>query len=62
MISAKLAASMGITDNLGFFISAMVAALTVGGKAIGKEIATRKSTEIVYGFGRIVSTIKNENK
>ena len=50
MISAKLASKFGITDNFQFFLSAIVAALTVGGKAIGKEIANKNSTAIVYGF------------
>lgn len=62
MISAKLAVKFGMTDNLQFIISAIVAALTVGGKAIGKEIAAKNSTTIVYAFGRILSGVKNENK
>lgn len=62
MISVKLAEKFGITNNLQFIISAIVAALTVGGKAIGKEIAARESTTIVYGFGKILSSVKNENK
>ncbi|MCI8392969.1 MAG: hypothetical protein HFJ24_08805 [Clostridia bacterium] len=62
MISAKLASKFGMTDNLQFIISAIVAALTVGGKAIGKEIAARNSTAIVYNFGRLLSGVKNENK
>lgn len=62
MISVKLAEKFGITNNLQFIISAVVAALTVGGKAIGKEIANRNSTAIVYGFGRVISSIKSENK
>jgi len=62
MISAKLAEKFGITNNLQFIISAIVASLTVGGKAIGKEIAAKNSTAIVYGFGKIISHIKNENK
>lgn len=62
MVSVKLANSFGMTDNLQFIISAIVAALTVGGKAIGKEIASRNSTAIVYGFGRMLSGLKNENK
>ena len=62
MISVKLAQRFGVTDNLQFVISAIVAALTVGGKAIGKEIAARNSTTIVYGFGKIISGVKNENK
>ncbi len=62
MISVKLAEKFGITNNLQFIISAIVAALTVGGKAIGKEIANRNSTQIVYGFGKILSNLKDENK
>ena len=62
MISAKLSSRFGMTDNLQFIISAIVAALTVGGKAIGKEIAARNSTAIVYNFGRLLSGVKNENK
>lgn len=50
MISMKLSESLGITDNLQFFISAIVAALTVGGKAIGKDIAAKNSTTIVYAI------------
>ena len=53
MISAKLASKFGMTDNLQFIISAIVAALTVGGKAIGQEIAARNSTAIGYNFGRL---------
>lgn len=62
MISAKLAEKFGVTNNLQFIISAIVAALTVGGKAIGKEIAARNSTAIVYGFGKVISSIKGESK
>lgn len=62
MISAKLAVKFGMTDNLQFIISAIVAALTVGGKAIGKGIAAKNSTTIVYAFGRILSGVKSENK
>ena len=62
MISAKLSQNFGITDNLQFIVSAIVAALTVGGKAIGKEIAARNSTSIVYGFGKVISSIKRESK
>ena len=62
MISAKLSERFGLTNNLQFIISAIVAALTVGGKAIGKEIANKNSGKIVYGFGKILSAVKNENK
>lgn len=58
MISVKLSQKFGVTDNLQFIISAVVAALTVGGKAIGKEIAARNSTAIVYGFRKDIRSYK----
>lgn len=48
IISLKLTQKLGLPENTQFIISAVVAALTVGGKAIGKEIANSKSTEIVH--------------
>ena len=55
MISAKLAEKMG--TNLQFIISAAVASLTVGGKALGKEIANKNSTQIVHFVGTMLSKI-----
>ena len=55
MISAKLAEKMG--TNLQFIISAVVASLTVGGKAIGKEIANNNSTQIVHFVGTMLSKV-----
>ena len=55
MISAKLAEKMG--TNLQFIISAAVASLTVGGKALGKEIANNNSTQIVHFVGTMLSKV-----
>ncbi len=60
MVSMKLTQNLGMPENIQFVISAIVAALTVGGKAIGKEFANRKSTEIVYFSGKVISKLKNE--
>ena len=38
-------------------MSALVAGLTVGGKAIGKTVAIRSSTEIVFLVGQILATL-----
>ena len=38
-------------------MSALVAGLTVGGKAIGKTVAINSCTKIVHGVGRIVYTL-----
>lgn len=53
LISAKIAEKAGI--NLQFIISALVASLTVGGKAIGKEIANKESTQIVHFVGIVLN-------
>ena len=42
---------------VGLMMSALVAGLTVGGKAIGKTFAINSSTVIVYGVGRFLSLI-----
>lgn len=53
MIAAKIAEKTG--TNLQFIISAVVASLTVGGKALGKELANKESTPIVHFVGIILS-------
>lgn len=55
MISAKLAENTGA--NLQFIISASVASLTVGGKALGKEVANNNSTKIVHFAGTMLRNI-----
>lgn len=55
MISAKLAEKTGA--NLQFIISAIVASLTVGGKALGKEVANKNSTKIVHFVGTMLKSI-----
>lgn len=55
MISAKLTQATG--PNLQFIISAIVASITVGGKALGKEVANKNSTQIVHFVGTILNKI-----
>lgn len=55
LIAAKISEKVGV--NLQFIISAGVAAITVGGKAIGKEIANNNSTQIVHFVGIILNKI-----
>ena len=40
-------------------MSALVAGLTVGGKAIGKTFAINSCTQIVYSVGRIIYTLQH---
>ena len=55
MIALKVTNTYGVSSNIQFIISAFIASITVGGKAIGKGIATKNSTEIVDKVGIILS-------
>ena len=55
MIAAKLAENIG--TDLQFVVSAIVASLTVGGKALGKEVANKNSTKIVHFVGTMLSKV-----
>ncbi len=46
----------------GIFLSGVIAAVTVGGKAIGKEIAIRHSNAIVYRIGVLMSMVNTTFK
>lgn len=50
---------------LGVVLTAVVAALTIGGKAMGKRVAIDKANDIVFAVGKFVSFIapvKEKNK
>ena len=55
MIALKIASTYGVSTNIQFLISALIASITVGGKAIGKEVATNHSTKIVDRVGVVLS-------
>lgn len=59
-ISMKLMQGTNIPINLQFIISALVASVTIGGKALGKGFARRNSTEIVWILGKLVSKFRRE--
>lgn len=54
-IAARLLINASQVNDLlaGIAISSLIAACTVGGKAVGKKIAMRHSHHIVFGLGRI---------
>ena len=60
MIALRLTQNLGMSENIQFIVSAIVASITVGGKAIGKEIAINKSTSIVMIAGKVISSFKGE--
>lgn len=55
MIALKLTNTYGLNENMQFIISALVASLTVGGKAIGKNIAQKYQNNIVGFVSKIVT-------
>lgn len=48
---------VGWPRGISLVMSALVAGLTVGGKAIGKNIAVKSCTSIVHTVGRIIHTV-----
>lgn len=55
LIALKVTEQFSLTFNMQFLFSAIVAALTVGGKALGKDIANNNSTKIVHAVGIILN-------
>ena len=49
---------VGWPRGISLVMSALVAGLTVGGKAIGKNIAVKSCTKIVHMVGRMVYTLR----
>ena len=62
IVATKIGSNYGLNFNVQFIMSAMVASLTVGGKALGKNFATQKSTNIVHAVGKIMSIFIKEEK
>ena len=58
MIAAKITEKTGA--NLQFIISAEVASLTVGGKALGKSVANNNSTPIVHTVGIVLNKFRRK--
>lgn len=58
LISLKITESYGLDFDMQFFISALVASVTVGGKAIGKVIARNHTTEIVALVSKVLHLFK----
>lgn len=58
----KIGEQFKLNMDLQFLLSALVAALTVGGKALGKGIANSKSTPIVHTVGIILNKFSRKNQ
>ena len=55
LIAMKITEQFGLSFNIQFILSAKVAALTVGGKALGKGVANNNSTKIVHAVGIVLN-------
>lgn len=61
-ISAQLVALQGFdmpATLISLLMSALVAGITVGGKAIGKTFAMKSCTKIVYFVGNLIAKVKS---
>ena len=60
-ITAQLARFYGLADSsfAGLIIAASVACLTVGGKAIGKDVAMKNGTAIVSAIAGPIAAVQN---
>ena len=61
--SVGVTISLSLSNYMSLFIStllvtATIAALTIGGKAVFKGVAINKSNEILYNFAKVVSIFK----
>jgi len=57
LIVAKV--QTGWPRGVGLIMSALVAGLTVGGKAVGKTVAINSCTQIVHLCGRVLYTLRH---
>ena len=46
---------------LNVILSSVLSALTVGGKALGKNIAVKKCNDILYGVGKVLAIFTKKN-
>lgn len=61
VIASKLASSLNIsTFYMSLIVTAIIAALTIGGKALGKGLAINKGNNILYAFAKVISIFKSE--
>ena len=62
LISLKITEKMGVSENIQYLVSAIIASVMVGGKAVGKEIGIIKATEIVHSVGKVINKFQKEDK
>lgn len=60
LISLKLVEKLGVSENIQYLVSAIIASVMVGGKAVGKEIGIAQATKIVHSVGKIINKFKKK--
>jgi hypothetical protein len=60
VIALKLINEYGFSTNAQIIIAALISSITVGGKAVTKEIAKKKSTKIIGGICKIISVFEKD--
>lgn len=61
LISGVIAKELGINSSFSTLIlTALIASLTIGGKALGKSYAINKSDVIIFKVSKIISIFKSE--
>ena len=60
LIAIKIANEIQLPFNIQFILSTLVSAITVSGKALGKGIASKRSTEIVHKVGIVLNKFSKE--
>lgn len=62
LISLKIVEKLGASENIQYLVSAIIASVMVGGKAVGKEIGIIKATTIVHAVGIIINKFNKKEK
>lgn len=63
ILSITISSSLNMDPLLtSLLVTALIAALTIGGKAVGKGYAVNKSNVILYEFSKVVSLFYNPKK
>ena len=62
LVSLKLVEKLGVSSNIQYFISALIASVIVGGKAAGKEVGIANSTKIVHSVGKVINKFQKKEK
>lgn len=61
VIASKLASILNVNTFLvSLIVTALIAAATIGGKALGKGVAISKSNDILFMFSKVIAFFKKE--